>query len=164
MTPRKMLLATLVLSSAMFSAASAPAFAVNEINTAPGFSTDGTPLALHGFDPVAFFTAGKPTVGDAQFVASHNGASYYFASKENLEKFKADPAKYEPQYGGFCAYGVSVGKKFDGNPNFWTINNGKLYLNLNADIQKKFGADVSGSIKNAEGNWPKIQSKAPADL
>lgn len=164
MISRKTLIATLALSSAMVGAALSPADAVNEVNAAPGFSTAGTPLALHGFDPVAFFTVGKPTAGDAKFSATHNGASYYFASQENLDKFKAEPAKYEPQYGGYCAYGVSVGKKFDGNPIFWTIDNGKLYLNLNDDIQKKFSADVAGALKNANAQWPKIQSKAPADL
>lgn len=164
MKSTKSLLAALVLTGAVFGGAVSTAFAANEVNTTPGYTSDGTPLALHGYDPVAFFTVGKPTVGNAKFVASHNGASYYFSSQENLDKFKAEPAKYEPQYGGYCAYGVSVGKKFDGNPDFWKIINGKLYLNLNADVQKKFDADTDGSLKKAEGLWPKIQSKAPGDL
>jgi len=161
---KKTFVALVALSSAIFSASLSPSFAANEVNTSPGFTADGTPLALHGYDPVAFFTVGKPTVGNAKFFTSYKGASYYFASQENLDKFKADPVKFVPQYGGYCAFGVSVGKKFDGNPDFWKIIDGKLYLNLNADVQKKFDADTAGSLKNAEGNWPKIQSKAPADL
>lgn len=164
MIAKKSLVAVVMLCSAISGASLSPSFAANEVNTSPGFTSDGVPLALHGYDPVAFFTVGKPTAGDTKFVASHKGASYYFASQENLDKFKADPAKYEPQYGGFCAFGVSVSKKFDGNPEFWSIIDGKLYLNLNADVQKKFAADTAGALKKAEGNWPKIQSKAPAEL
>lgn len=161
---RKPLFATLILSSALFGAALAPASAANEINSVPGLTTAGAPLALHGFDPVAYFTVGKPVQGDAKYAASHNGAAYYFSSKANLEAFQANPAKYEPRYGGFCAYGVSVGKKFDGNPNHWKIIDGKLYLNLNAEIAEKFNADTAGAIKNAESNWPKIVNKAPSEL
>jgi YHS domain-containing protein len=164
MKTHKTLLATLALSSALFGAALSPAYAVNEVNTAPGLTTAGAPLALHGFDPVAYFTEGKPAVGNSKFVGTHAGAAYYFASQANLDLFKANPAKYAPQYGGYCAYGVSVGKKFDGAPQYWKIVEGKLYVNLNADIAEKFNADVPGALKNAEGKWPAIQDKAPGAL
>lgn len=164
MTPKKAMLATLALSSALFGASLSPAFAVNEINTVPGLTTAGAPLALHGYDPVAYFVAGKPTPGNANLVAAHDGASYYFSSQANLDRFKAEPAKYAPQYGGYCAYGVSVGKKFDGNPGYWKVVGGKLYLNLNADIAGKFNADVAGSVSKADAQWPKIEGKAPSEL
>ncbi len=163
MKPTRTLLAAVALSGALFGA-TAPAFAVNEINTSPGLTTAGAPLAVHGYDPVAYFTEGKPVLGSSKLVATANGASYYFASQANLDLFKAAPAKYTPQYGGYCAFGVSVAKKFDGDPTVWKIVNGKLYLNLNADVAEKFNADVPGALKNAEGNWPKIQDKAPSAL
>jgi YHS domain-containing protein len=160
---RKIISAALLVSAFALSPAT-PAFAVDEINTVPGLTAAGGPLALHGYDPVGFFTDGKPQLGDAKFTATHGGAAYYFANRANLEAFEADPAKYVPQYGGYCAYGVAVGKKFDGDPRFWKIVDGKLYVNLNADIAAKFDADVAGAIQKAETNWTEIKSKAPADL
>ena len=164
MNTTKTLLAALALSSAVFGAAVSPAFAVNELNTLPGLTTAGAPLALHGYDPVAYFTDAKPTLGNSKLVVANNGASYYFANQANLDMFKANPGKFEPQYGGYCAFGVSIGKKFDGDPNQWKIVDGKLYVNLNADIAEKFNADVPGALKKAEGNWPTIQDKAPTAL
>jgi YHS domain-containing protein len=154
----------IALSAAVLGTGIPSAFAVNEINTAPGLTTAGAPLALHGFDPVAYFSAGQPAQGDARHVATHNGAAYYFASKANLDAFEADPAKYAPQFGGYCAYGVSVGKKFDGDPRFWRIVDGRLYVNLNAEIAEKFNADTKGALKKAEASWPKIEDKAPSAL
>ena len=164
MNTTKTLLAALALSSAVFGAAVSPAFAVNELNTLPGLTTAGAPLALHGYDPVAYFTDAKPTLGNSKLVVANNVASYYFANQANLDMFKANPGKFEPQYGGYCAFGVSIGKKFDGDPNQWKIVDGKLYVNLNADIAEKFNADVPGALKKAEGNWPTIQDKAPTAL
>lgn len=161
---RMIMIGLLAALSAIYSGALAPAFAADEINTSPGLTKAGAPLALHGFDPVAFFTKGKPVEGKAKYEAQHNGASYYFESEGNLAAFKADPAKYAPAYGGFCAYGVSVGKKFDGNPNFWKIVDGKLYLNLDAEIAGLFAKDVPGAIDKANGYWPDIEHKAAADL
>lgn len=164
MSYARTLLASLALSGALLGGALSPAFAVAEVNTSPGLTKAGAPLALHGFDPVAYFIVGKPTQGDARLFASHGGASYYFASQANLDAFKADPAKFVPQYGGYCAFGVSVGKKFDGNPQHWRIENGKLYLNINADVATTFNKDVAGHVAKAEQRWPAIQSKAPGDL
>jgi YHS domain-containing protein len=134
-------------------------YADDEQNLSSGIVATGKPLAIHGFDPVAYFTVGAPTQGSAKFALVHNGATYYFASQANLETFKADPDKYVPIYGGYCAFGVSVNKKFDGDPRYFTIHNGHLYLNLNEDIAKKFKADVPGSVKKADENWKTIESK-----
>jgi YHS domain-containing protein len=146
----------------------APAFAGPEVNTSTGIVlADGKPapgLAVHGYDVVAYFTDGKPVKGDAKFAVSHGAATYRFSSQANLEAFKASPAKYEPGYGGYCAFGVSVGAKFDGDPNLWKIDGGKLYLNLDPAIQASWLKDIPGNVKKADVNWPKIKDIAPADI
>lgn len=152
-----------VLSTALLGAV-APAQAADEINVVPGLSIAGAPLALHGYDPVAYFTEGGPRRGSDQFVHVHDGAAYRFSSEAHLEAFAADPARYLPAYGGFCAFGVSVGKKFDGDPNLWKIEDGKLYLNLNEEIYETFLEDVDGNIRKADGNWPEIEHTAARDL
>ncbi len=136
------------------------ALAADEVNVSRGATVPGPGLAAHGYDVVAYFTNGAPTLGSARYSVAHNGGTYRFASAQNLQAFKADPAKYEPAYGGFCAYGVSVGKKFDGDPRLWKIVDGKLYLNLNADIQAKWLENVPGNIVKAENNWTKIRTVA----
>lgn len=146
----------------------APAFAGPEVNTATGaVVVAGKPapgLAVHGFDVVAYFTEGKPVQGDAKFAVVHKDATYRFASQTNLDAFNADPAKYAPVYGGYCAYGVSVGAKFDGDPRYWKIVDGKLYLNLDAGIQQTWLKDVPGAIEQANANWPKLASKLPSEI
>ena len=140
------------------------AMAVDEVNISTGGTMAGKPLAVHGYDPVAYFTDGKPVVGDAKHTAVHNGAAYYFASGDHKKTFEANPVRYAPVFGGFCAYGVSVGKKFDGSPQYWTVKNDKLYLNLNADISGKFAEDIGDNIKKAEKNWMTIEHKAVGSL
>jgi len=128
---------------------------------------DGDPapgLAVHGFDVVAYFNEAKPVQGDAKFAVVHEEATYRFVSQANLDAFKANPDKYEPAYGGYCAYGVSVGAKFDGDPRYWKIVDSKLYLNLDADIQKAWLEDVPGAIKKAEANWPDLADKLPSEI
>ncbi len=151
---------------ASFVIVTSPAFAGPEVNTSTGIVlVAGKPapgLAIHGFDVVAYFTKAKPTQGNAKFATVYKNATYRFASKENLETFKKNPAKYEPAYGGYCAYGVSVGAKFDGDPRYWKIVDGKLYLNLDAGIQKTWLKDISGAITKANANWPKLRDKTPS--
>jgi hypothetical protein len=137
-----------------------PVQAADEVNVAIGATHAGPGLAVRGYDVVAYFTTGKPEIGLEKFALSHNGGTYRFASQANLDAFKADPAKYEPAFGGFCAYGVALGKKFDGDPHFWKIVNGKLYLNLDGDIQAKWGEDIPGNIAKADGNWTSIRTIA----
>ncbi|KUO66746.1 MAG: hypothetical protein APF80_08695 [Alphaproteobacteria bacterium BRH_c36] len=146
----------------------APAFAGPEVNTSSGFVlADGKPapgLAVHGYDVVAYFTQSKPVEGDAKYAAAHGDATYRFASNANLDKFKANPAKYVPAYGGYCAFGVSVKAKFDGDPNLWKIVNDRLYLNLDEGIQQAWLKDVAGNIKKAEAIWPGIEGKLPSEI
>jgi YHS domain-containing protein len=157
-------LSALGLVAGLSGAAAAPSFAADELNTTPGHTAAGAPLAMRGYDPVAFFTVSKPTEGSAQFAAVHEGATYYFASRENLEAFQANPDRFVPAYGGYCAFGVSVGKKFDGDPRYWTIFGDRLYVNLNEDIAKKFKQDVAGSVAKATAQWKDIQHKAVGSL
>ena len=140
------------------------ALGADELNVTTGKTKAGAPLAMHGFDPVAVFKTSTPQEGDAQFATVYEGATYYFVSQENLDTFKTEPTKYAPQFGGFCTFGVAKSTKFDGDPRYWTINDGKLYLNLNATVQNEFKKDVSGNIARASGNWPAIQHKAAKDL
>lgn len=156
-------IAAAVLSTALLAPVGA-ANAADEVNAVPGLSSAGAPLALHGYDAVAYFTAGKPVIGSDKLVHIHQGAAYRFASQSHLDAFKANPARYAPQYGGFCAFGVSVGKKFDGDPRLWKIEDGKLYLNLNQEIYQTFLEDLDGNIRKAETNWAKIEHTAVKDL
>jgi hypothetical protein len=162
MEPIKVLRAGLI-AAALFTV-TAPAFAADEVNAVPGLSIAGAPLALHGYDPVAYFSDGGPRRGSDALTQVHEGVAYRFASEANLEAFQADPDRYAPQYGGFCAYGVAVGKKFDGDPLLWKIEDGKLYLNLNEEIYQAFLEDLDGNIDKADGNWPEIEHTAATDL
>lgn len=142
----------------------APAFAADEINVSNGISAGGAPLAAHGVDLVALVTDGNPVEGFATQSATYDGASYYFTSAENREAFEANPEAYLPQHGGFCSYGVSVGKKFDGDPDQYLLADGKLYLFLNAATRTKFLEDVSGTAKTADNQWANIKSIAVGEL
>jgi YHS domain-containing protein len=113
-------------------------------------------IAITGYDPVAFFADGKAVNGSPFITAEHQGAVYLFASEEHKKMFTATPNKYAPQYGGFCAYGVALGRLFPVDINTWQVREGKLYLNLNAEILKEFNADFSGHITKADQNWPGI--------
>lgn len=154
-------IARTLLVFALLSAPIAPgiAFAADEQNVSKGATLAGPGLAAHGYDVVSYFK-GAPAPGSDKFAVAHDGATYRFANEANLAAFKAEPAKYVPAYGGFCAYGAALGKKFDGDPRFWKIVDGKLYLNLNGDIQSKWNEDIAGNVKKADANWSKIRSTA----
>jgi YHS domain-containing protein len=141
-----------------------PAWAADEHNTVPGLTAAGAPLGLHGVDPVAFIDIGNRIEGTAEFTAVHDGVAYYFATEDNLDAFEDDPERYIPQNGGFCTYGVSVGKKFDGDPRYAAVNNGKLYVFLNEEVFHLFQEDRAGTIATAEENWEEIQHIAASEL
>lgn len=115
-------------------------------------------VAIQGYDPVAYFTEGKAVKGYADFRHEWMGATWQFSSNNNRELFIADPEKYSPQYGGYCAYGTSLGKIFGGDPETWTIVEGKLYLNLNQDVAKIWKQDAQTHIKKADIEWPKLMA------
>lgn len=113
-------------------------------------------IAIAGHDPVGFFTEKKPVHGDPSISTEYKGATYIFSSKSNLKKFKANPEKYAPQFGGFCAYGCSVGALFPADVESWQINDGKLYFALNPEIKKLFNKDFTANSSKANKNWPKL--------
>lgn len=118
---------------------------------------DDKGVAVHGTDVVAYFTLGAPTKGSPEFSYKWNGATWYFANADHLAKFKADPEKYAPQYGGYCSYAVSKGKTASVSPKAWTIVDGKLYLNHSL-AQSPWRKDIPGNIAKGNENWPKIQA------
>ena len=115
--------------------------------------------AIRGYDPVAYFTENKPVKGTEKFVYNWNNADWYFSSQKNLELFKVAPEKYAPQYGGYCAYGLSEGHKAPTDADAWTVVSGKLYLNYNLDVKKEWSKNRSQRIEKADANWPKIKAK-----
>jgi YHS domain-containing protein len=125
--------------------------------------THSTP-AVQGYDVVSYQTGKRPIRGNGNFVSNHEGATYQFSSKENLEIFEINPEKYIPAYGGYCAFGASVGKKFIGDPEVWRVVDGTLYLNLDTGIQAEWLKDVTGRIKTADAKWIEIKDKSPASL
>ena len=122
------------------------------------FETDG--VALHGYDPVAYFVAAEPQKGQAQYSYEYKGSKFYFANEANKRAFMQAPEKYAPQFGGYCAYGASQGYKVSTQPDAFAIVKDKLYLNYNTKVQEIWKQDVPGNIGRAEKNWPEV-SKAP---
>jgi hypothetical protein len=115
--------------------------------------------AIRGYDPVAYFTESKPVKGYDSLTLKWNDANWYFSSGKNLSLFKANPGKYAPQYGGYCAYGLSGGHKAKTEPDAWTIDNGKLYLNYNLDVKKEWNKNRQERIEKADKNWPSLKDK-----
>lgn len=134
-----------ILASAMVSAA--------DID----MNADENDVAISGYDTVAYFTEGKPVKGRAKYSATFKNAIYQFSNKENRDLFKAEPKKYAPQFGGFCAMGVALTKKLDVDPYAWKIVDSKLYLNVNKKVQKSWLEEQSENIANAFQIWPDIQ-------
>jgi len=124
------------------------------------FVQDG--VAIAGADPVAYFTQNTSVIGKPGFSADWNGVTWRFASAENRDAFKANPTKFAPQFGGFCATGASFGKKVSIDPGQFKVVDGKLYLNHSPEAQAVFLKDEKGTIAKAETNWSKIET-VPAD-
>lgn len=115
--------------------------------------------AIKGYDPVAFFTESKPVMGRDSLMTQWNGATWYFASRKNLEAFKAAPEKFAPQYGGYCAYGTAHGHKAPTEVDTWTVVDGKLYFNYNSNVKEMWVKDQPGFIKKADETWAMIKDK-----
>lgn len=144
--------------------AASPALAADEYNVSAGLTAAGAPLGLHGVDPVAFIELGNRIDGTARFAAVHDGAAYYFASDENRIAFEASPEAYLPQNGGFCTFGVSKGKKFDGDPRYAAVIDDKLYVFLNEEVFGLFQADRQGTLEQSAEQWPRIEHIAATEL
>lgn len=119
-------------------------------------NVDKDNLALQGYDPVAYFTDNKPVKGDAKFTASYRGATYRFATTEHKKTFEATPAKYEPQFGGFCGYAASINKVAPIEVEFFQIVEGRLILQHNEKAWNLWIKDVPGNLRRADQNWPAL--------
>jgi YHS domain-containing protein len=108
-----------------------------------------------GYDVVAYFS-GAPVEGKADITSEWNGARWRFANAENKAAFDADPEKYAPQFGGYCAYAVSKGATAKGDPQAWSVVDGKLYLNYSTGVRTEWQKDVPGNIAAGNANWPKV--------
>jgi len=113
-------------------------------------------LAIKGYDPVSYFTTGKATAGLPQFSTNYKGAAYRFVSADNRERLIAAPEKFVPQYGGYCAYAISLNKIADIDTDQWAIVNNKLYLNNGFFAQSLWSLDKSGNIARGDQNWPLV--------
>jgi YHS domain-containing protein len=120
---------------------------------------DKTGVAIQGYDPVAFFTDNKPVMGKEEIPAKYHGATYYFASKEHRDLFKQDPAKYEPSFGGYCAYGVSRNKLVEIDVNAFQIVDGRLLLQYSKSVRDDFNKDGKSNLAKADANWPVLVEK-----
>jgi hypothetical protein len=116
-------------------------------------------LAVGGYDPVAYFTKGQPVEGRKEYQTRWMDADWRFASAENRDLFIASPEKYAPQYGGYCAWAVAEGKTASGDPQRWRIVGGKLYLNYDEEIQRRWEKDIPGFVASADRNWPTVLGK-----
>ena len=124
-------------------------------------SDDG--YAIHGYDPVAYFSKGTPQKGMLKYSADWNNAKWLFSSKDNRDKFLAAPKDYAPQYGGWCAYGMAEGYAAETDPvNAWTIHEGKLYLNWDAEVSREWSQDIKAYLQKSESNWPTVQNQLAA--
>lgn len=112
-------------------------------------------VAVGGHDVVSFYS-GKPLEGKTDFVQNYLDAEWRFSSQANLDLFRTNPTAFVPQYGGYCAWAAANGKLAKGAPENWHVRDGKLYLNYNDRIQKKWNKDIPGFISKADANWPKL--------
>lgn len=149
------LLAGALLSLALTGPPVGPAAAAED----PVYTGTFSNLAVSGYDPVAYFTEGKPVEGSGDLEYDWNGATWRFANPANLQAFRADPESYAPQYGGYCAWAVSQGYTASSDPDAWRIVGGKLYLNYSRSVQETWQQDIPGNIAKADKNWPAVLEK-----
>ena len=124
----------------------------------PALNVTGN-LALDGYDAVAYVTDRKPVKGLPHLSTTWSGAVWRFASAEHRDVFLNDPERYAPQFGGYCAWAVAHGYTANGDPEAWTIVDGKLYLNYSKRVQKRWEADIPGYIAKGRANWPGVLNK-----
>lgn len=147
----------------VFSGVAAVLFAANPA-TSFADTIANSVIGARGYDLTTFFTSEKPSRGTGHHLATYDGVDYLFTSDANKKAFEADPQKYLPAFGGYCAYGASIGKKFVADPDVYDIVDGKLYFNLDTKIRSIWAKDINGNIELAKTNWKTIATKKPADL
>lgn len=116
------------------------------------FERDG--VAISGYDPVAYFVDMKPVKGSPEIDAGYKGSTFHFSTAANRDRFAANPDRFAPQYGGYCAYGMAKGYKAKIDPAAFTVIDGKLFLNYNDTVRAQWLSDISGYIRKADANWP----------
>lgn len=140
------------LACVLFVGAFAPALAA-----AQPFNTNGTSLAIGGYDPVAYFTDRRARQGSADHEHRWGGATWRFATAEHLAAFRANPSRYAPQFGGYCAYAMARGDAVRIDPQAWSVVGGKLYLNYSRDIRSRWNEDRDDYIRRARDQWPRVR-------
>jgi YHS domain-containing protein len=120
-------------------------------------NVDSTGTGLAGYDPVAYFTLGRPEPGLASITTNYDGIVYQFASDEHRRRFLSDPDRYLPAYGGWCAYAMASGSYAAIDPEAWIIHDGTLYLNFSARINRRFQRDLNGYISAADDHWRSLE-------
>jgi YHS domain-containing protein len=114
--------------------------------------------AVSSYDPVAYFDQGRPVKGSSSHSTEWKGVTWRFSSALNLAAFKADPERYAPRYGGYCAWAVSQGYTAKGDPRHWTVHDGRLYLNYSADVRETWSRDIQGNVAKGDANWPLVRN------
>lgn len=127
-----------------------------DVEAGPVFSGREDGVAIRGTDPVAYFTQGAPVMGTPDHASLWRGATWWFATAEHKRLFDADPERYAPRYGGFCAFAAANGRKAKIEPDAWSIVDGRLYLNYDLAIRERWESDREGFIAAADREWPKI--------
>jgi YHS domain-containing protein len=142
----------LVMLLGAFAASGAGPAAADNVFTQNG-------VGVSGYDAVAYFTDGKAVPGSAPFTAEYHGITYRFASAAHRDAFTADPEKYLPQYGGYCAYAAAKGALAKTDPEAFTVLNGKLYLNFSEDVRQRWLPRSTEFIHAADLNWPQLRGQ-----
>ena len=120
------------------------------------FNVDADGVAIHGYDPVAYFVVGKAVAGVQEFSAQYGGATFYFASEDNRELFNSDPEKYAPAYGGWCAWAASRNSIAEIDPKAFVVHDDRLFLNFSGFLNWRFRLNLKSNIEEADTNWPDL--------
>ena len=147
---RHFLLGSTIAAACLPLVAITPAYAGKD----PVYTSWG--VAIRGTDPVAYFTENRPVEGSKKHSFEYQDATFYFASAENRDLFAANPENYAPQYGGYCAWAVSLGYTASTVPEAFTIVDGKLYLNYSLGVRSQWEADQANRIRLGDENWPSV--------
>ena len=166
MSNTRSIVARIAKASAQLAIAAVLAAAVADVVPEPARAGEPTiytglvkGIAVGGYDPVAYFNDSKPVSGSPSITLMHDGATWRFTSEVNRDAFRAEPTRYAPQYGGYCAWAVSQGYTAKGDPNAWKIVGGKLYLNYDKRVQSTWEKAAEANIVKADANWPKVLAK-----
>lgn len=146
--------AVLAVATALLAAPAVAVWAEGPYN-----ESDRAGAALHGYDVVAYHTEGRAVEGTAEHRVQWEGATWQFASAANAERFRADPRRYAPAYGGYCAWAAAEGYIADVDPDVFEVVDGTLYLNFSRGVNRRWQRDIPGNIARADENWPRLRGR-----